>query len=378
MMNKRLKRLIQQSSNKGDIPKDHNFFIAIVQDVVDKDSDILSKQYDSGDIKEYVDNRNIVYVTPIDTDYRTSVIPAFYLNSQYLDVPIKGEGVLCLLTHFGSVIIDRFSENAFSLNYDKIDSLLSGRAKKRSEDIFIDVESDDTEDKFNKETVFDVAPFYPKVGSKNFLGRNNQYLIFDHKARYEASDTEKRHTNDGNYIKIGFRFKGKQIDTREDSPLIILAQDAKLSKLLSVDYTSKNKLDTDVEPNKGIGMQSEEILFIGKRFTCLYSNKDMLLYAKNKVTIESKSFEIENNRTEVKSSDIKLGRNANSPLLLGDKFIESFSKDLIKIIENAQYLTMRGDQTIKASVKTKAQIQKFKAKYLNSSSQILSKNTKTK
>ena len=296
----------------------NNSFIGIVRSFVDKDSELLETYSDSDQYREYIDNRNVVFVTPIDKNANT-IEPAIFLNSHEMDVPILGEAVLCMQSELGNIIIDRLSLNQFALNYDSYDFLLD-KLLVGSE---VEIEyPEEFKEEINRESFRDVAPFFPKMGSKNILGRNNQYFIFDHGEHRDATANEKEHTKDGDFIKVGFRVKGNQTDSREDPTLVTFARRAKLSKMLTEEYRSKYKQSEEVEPNEGLGAQSDQIMFIGRKFTVIFSLRDMLIEAKEKLILKSRLLILENDETDVVSNKINLGsKNARSPYVKGDELL---------------------------------------------------------
>ena len=355
-----------------DVSQRDNWFIGIVRDVVYEQGELFQSYSKNPDYEKFIDNRSEIFVTPIDDDYKTTVISCRFMNNHEMDLPLKGETVLCLVTKFGVVIIDRMAQNPFVLNYDSNEPILTGKNINPEDDIEIDIAD---QNGIIKEGLRSVAPFHPKMGSRVWLGRNNQYMIFDQRSRLNAKKVEREHTNEGSFVKIGFRIDGEQSDTREDPSFSVWARRANISKMMSQSMNSKFYQLED--SNYGYGVQSDDLLFIGKSFTCIYSGGDMLISAKRRLILESRELHVENRKTKIVSPDIELGENARSPVILGDVFVNEFGKDLIRLIQNAQYLTPTGTTTGPSPVLI-SEIQKFTAKYLRSSSKILSKNTKTK
>lgn len=368
-MSKYGKRLINFLKQSGSQQTD-NMFIGVVRGFVDKDSNLLQSYSNSDLYKDYIDNRNVIYVTPTDQD-TNSIEPAVFLNSHEMDVPLLGEAVLCVSTELGNVVIDRLSSNQFALNYDSyaflLDNVLGG------EEFEIQL-PEGYENEFNKESFRNVAPFFPKVGSKNWLGRNNQYIIFDHGSRRNAGVNEETTTEDGSFVKIGIRREGEQTDTREDRSVILLARDASLNNLMTEHYRSEDKLHDDAEPQNGMGFQSEQMILYGDRFTVIYSRRDVLIEARERAIIRSKKLFIDNDETILDSDKIKLGSDgANQSYVKGQELV-SMLREIISLIENGSYL-VTGTSAVPDPTYM-SRLKAFKARKLNKNTRILSKKIK--
>lgn len=351
----------------GNTPDESDFFVGIVRDFVDKDSNLLSELTQSKDYSEYIDNRNVVYVTPIHSEL-DNVTPAIFLNSHKIDVPIIGEAVFCVKTGMGNLVIDQFSIHQFGLNYDVYDFLFDIYL----EDGELNIEyPEEYADKIKKQGVKKVTPFFPKIGSQNWLGRNNQYLIFDNGSRHDAEDEEHEKTKNSANIKLGFREEGEQVDSREDQ-FVVITRDGSLNQLMTKDYKSKDKLED--EPNDGIGVQSDQVVMIGSRFVVMYSMKDLLIEAKEKLIMRANKIFGESEEVVFKSGDIKLGsEQAGQSFVKGEELI-SLLKKIISLIESSTYLVTGSSAVPDPSYLSK--LKTFKATKLNNNSNILSRKIK--
>jgi len=356
--------------NNEEVERGSNFFIGIVREVITKDSTNLLSHLETEEYKDLIDNRNVILITPAHSKVN-NIEPAFFLNNHSIDLPLLGEAVFCIKTSMGNFIIDRFSLNQFALNYDSYEWLMSNIV--HGKDIEIEYPKE-YEDVFNKETVHEVAPFDMKEGGKYFLGRNNQYFIFDHTQRKNSSPIEEENTKHGNYIKLGFRNRGNQSDTREDSVLMVMSKQASLNHLLTERYNSKLKNKNVEQVNSGLGLQADHFLCVGRYFTVIFSLKDLLIEAKDKLFLISNKLEIENNNTNIKSPEIKLGINPNQSFVRGEDLVNAM-RQIISLIRNARYL-VAGTSTTSADPTFNAQLRSFEARYLNNNSPILSKKIK--
>lgn len=363
---KRLINFLQQSGSQ----QTQNMFVGIVRGFVKEGSELLQSYSTSDLYKDYIDNRNVIYITPSDQN-ANSIEPAIFLNSHEMDVPLLGEAVLCVSTQLGNIVIDRLSSNQFALNYDSYAFLLDNSFGGDNFEIQL---PEGYEDEFNKESFRDVAPFFPKIGSKNWLGRNNQYMIFDHGSRRGAEGDVKNRTENGSYVKIGIRREGEQSDTREDKSAILLARKASLNNLMSEHYRSEDKLQDDAEPEYGMGLQSEQMILYGERFTVVYSRRDMLIEARERLIIRSRKLFMDNEETILDSDRIRLGsEGAKEPFVKGEE-LRSLLREIISLIENGSYLVV--GSSAKPDPAYLSMLKALKGRKLNKNTRILSKKIK--
>lgn len=332
-------------------------FIGVVDHIVKKESENRETYLsEDSDISQYVDNRNVAYVIPIDENSPDTLVKAHFMNSHDLDMPMTSEAVLCCKTSVGYIIIDRFSPNAFGTNFELSDYLLSKKLSSQGAFKGISVEaSKDLREKLGVKPIDKVAPFFQKEGAKTFFGRNNQYLIFDYGSRIDADDQEEEYSKEGSFLKLGLKQDGEQVDTKEDPSLVVLGKNTKVQSVLEPNIESEYNVSEDDEPNNGIGIQSDQLVFFGREFLVIYCEKDMLLHGNGNLYLDFK--EIVN-----KADRINLGNNANQPVVLGNEFVDMMD-ELISIILNSKHLTQQGP-TLRISPETEAKLRKFKAQYL--------------
>lgn len=342
---------LSQYSKKSYDTVNQEIFIGIVKNIIDHDSDNLESIRDiPEELEEYVDNRNIAYITPIDSNFSNSIVPAFFINSHDIDYPLVEEAVLCVSTDLGNIIIDRLSIYGYGLNYDMMNYLQSSGS-------FVDdnrniVTTKENEDEFLRENIKKVAPFFAKKGSRAILGRNNQYLIFDAKERLNSSEKIKENTSSGKFVKLGIRENGSQQDTKEDNQIII-TKDALLQFALNKRIPSNYNVSEEDEPMEGIGIQSKEIILKGSQFVVVYSNEDMLIKAENMY--------IQSILTEMDSDRINMVPDADNPAVKSNELTDLFN-DLIDILDGAQAITPWGPAPIDPA--TRLKLQKLKLSYL--------------
>ena len=362
------KSLFGENGGKVQFQK-NEIFIGVVDQVVGKDSDVLESIVpESTDNKELFDNRTLVYVNPIELNEPDTLVKAYFINSHSLDVPLVGEAVLCCKTNVGNIIIDRFSPHAFGINFELSDYLLSNKLYAQGNTKLPEFSlSGKAKKELGMSSVEEVSPFFPQLGSKVFLGRNNQYMIFSHGPRYESDAEEQRFSEDGNFIKIGFREPGNQIDAKADPSLILVAQRAKVQALMEATIESKHNPDPDQEPDNGMGFQSDELVFFGRRFVVLYSRQNMLLKGEGNLFLEFREI-------IQQAEKIRLGEKADDPAVLGNKLVEMIG-DLVEILNAFTLLTSQGPTTGLAP-NTRAKLTSFKQKYIKrDNSPIHSKRT---
>lgn len=329
-----------------------DIFIAIVRHVVDEESDILeSLRGVPENLLEYVDNRNVAYITPIDSNFSNSLVTAYFINSHDIDYPLKGEAVLCVNTELGNIIIDRLSMYGYGINYDVMDYIQQSERfidnPKTSESIELEKNED-----IIRENIEKVAPFFSKKGSRTVLGRNNQYLIMDMKARSEASENVKEYTDNGKFLKLGFRDSGNQHDDRKDSQ-IVFTKDALLQYMMEGRIPSGYNVDPDDEPDEGIGIQSDEVILRGNRFVVIYSKQDLLVKAKN-IYFESDLFELNSKR-------VNLQKDASNPVVKSKELRDALDQ-FSQLVNNLMVATPTGPAPLDPSSKTN--VQRFRNRYV--------------
>lgn len=332
-------------SNKSHVSFESNsFFIGIVDHVVTKGSEDLQPQEGA----EFMDNRNVVYVYPIDSNDLT-IKKCYTMNSHEVDMPITGEPVLVCKTNVGNIVIDRFSPHAFGVNYELGDYLLRNVG-----DGNIRVEIDDeTKKRLGIETV---KPFFSKEGSKAFFGRNNQYMIFDYGSRIESESEENEYTSEGSFIRLGIKDSEKQHSSKSDRSQIIVGVNAKVQTAIETNIESQFNPDVEDEPNNGIGFQSDELVFVGRQFVVLYSQVDMLLTGGRNLYVD---FE----KIIQKAENIKIGsEKADQPTVLGNKLVDMM-EDLVEIMLSQTHLHPQGPTT-GLNPTSQNKLRRFKSKYL--------------
>ena len=356
--------------NNADRPEKSDFFIGVVRAFVEKDSDLFESYSEHEIYKDVIDNRNLIYITPAD-EHINVIEPAIFLNSHEMDLPLIGEAVFCVKTNMGNFILDRFSINQFALNEDIYEYLITNIGGESTLDIEF---PEGYEDKVLKEPVSDVAPFDPKIGSKVWLGRNNQYMIFDSGSRKKAGVREKQTSEEGSFVKMGFRINGSQTDSREDPTMVTMVRNASLNNVMTEQYRSKERPEGEEEPKNGYGIQSDHIVLIGRRYTVIYSLRDIIIEAKRYIIQRATKMDISVDEYLLKSKNITLGsENASEPFVKGEQLM-SLLQDIISLIENGTYLVTGTSAT--ADPTFRARLRQFKSTKLNKFSKVLSKKIK--
>lgn len=351
-------------------PVESDFFIAVVREFVTEESEIYKSYSNDEDFKNVLDNRNLLMVTPIDSNPR-DIQPAIFINSHQMDIPLLGEAVFCIKTNIGNIVIDRFSINQFALNYDGYEFFLNNITDKESLEIQY---PENYEENFKKEGISKVAPFFPKQGSNVWLGRNNQYIIFDHGVRKNAGINEQQNTKRGEYVKIGLRKKGNQTDDREDPTLFIIARQAPLTDLISEEIPKNGLLSPEQQPENGVGLQTDQMIFFGREYIVVHSKRDIVIEAIRNMKLKSEKLEIISDKFILDSKEIKLGsENSKQPFVRGNDLIDLL-KDFISLIEKGSYLVT--GTSAKADPAFIAQLRMFRQRNLNKNSNILSKDIK--
>jgi len=227
--------------------KDSNtLLLGIVIDVITIDHEDFIKNENI----PYLDNRNAIIYLPIGQNPSTPKL-ANLLNKRDYELPLKNEAILVLSSIVGDVVIDTFSLSP-NINYDPQVGLLANNESFIKDIKTLDFEKNQLE-QIKKSTTKDLPPFASKIGSKYFLGRNGQYLIFDTQKR--LLDDEK---SDGDFIKVGFRLVENETETPDDN-CIIIANNEKIQKMFSDRLENKYNISVDDEPMNGIGFQYDEV-----------------------------------------------------------------------------------------------------------------------
>jgi len=335
--------------------KDSNtLLLGIVIDVITIDHEDFVKNENI----PYLDNRNAIIYLPIGQNPSTPKL-ANLLNKRDYELPLKNEAILVLSSMIGDVVIDTFSLSP-NINYDPQVGLLANNESFIKDIKTLDFEKNQLE-QLKKATTQELPPFASKIGSKYFLGRNGQYLIFDTQKR--LLDDEK---SDGDFIKVGFRLSENETETSDDN-CIIIAKNEKIQKMFSDRLENKYNITMDDEPMNGIGFQDDEVYLKGNRFVIFYSKKDLLVYAEEVLNIISKK------QILIDSEKIQIGENANQKAVRGEDMVKMID-EFFSIIEELplKLLTPVGT-TLGASPDVIAKMTNFRAKYLSTSNPILSK-----
>ena len=346
------------SGGSGNVQFDTSqIFIGVVDHIIKKDSeDRQTYLSEDSEISDYVDNRNVAYIIPIDKNTPDTLVKAYFMNSHNIDMPMVSEAVLCCKTSVGYIVIDRFSPNAFGTNFELSDYLLSKKLSGQGNFQGISVEaSKDLRKKLGVKPIEEVAPFFQKEGANVFFGRNNQYMIFDYGSRINADDQEQQYSEEGSFVKLGLKQDGEQVDTKEDPSVVVLGKDTKVQSLLEANIESEYNVTEDGEPENGMGIQSDQLVFFGREFIVIYSQRDMLIHGEGNLYLDFK-------KIVNKADRINLGKNAKQPIVLGNEFVDMMN-ELVSIILDSKHLTKQGP-TLRISPETEAKLRKFKAQYL--------------
>lgn len=366
-----MSKSISPTKNKGQslfggdsgrtVSRSDQFFIGVVDHVVDKESNNLVKYTNDDELGKYLDDRYAVYVVPIDNNDDLTINKCYFLNTHNIDIPISGEAVLVMKSTVGNLIIDRFSPNAFGINYELFDYLLNDNMVNGNISIEI---PNEVRKAIGIGGTQQVKPFDLKLNSKAFLGRNNQYIIFDYGSRKGGDAEEEEYGSDGSYLRFGIKDSEEEKIGKEDPVSILLANNVKIQSIVGGNIESEFNKDSKYEPDNGIGIEGDELVFFGRQFVVIYS-EDMLLCGDN--------LYLDFEEVTVKSEKIKLGsKNAKNPNVLGNELVDMVS-ELIGIMKNTKHLTPSGPST-GPTPDTILKLEKFKIKYLNKNSSPIHSN----
>lgn len=324
-------------------------FVGIVEYVIDTESDALTTNPEN----DLIDNRYIIFVKPVDSRGLMNSVKCRWVNNASMDIPVQNEAVLCIPTSQGIFVIDKFVVTAQNLNFDPQTYMLS-TGYGGGNDIQT-IKIDEKQKKYLKKQPLDVnPPFKCKVGSRYELGRNGQYLIFDSGKRVD-DDRE----SDGTFLKVGIRNEGNEEESSEDD-VIYIARDDKISQFMdvSMDINSDFEIPEEEMSNRGIGLMSDDLYFIGRRYMVMFSQKNFIIRSYENIFLES------NKSMVLESKEIKIGSKAEEPIIKGNEAI-TMVEDLISIINSLQQgiLTSMGN-TLGFAPNVLMAINKFKSKYL--------------
>lgn len=352
------KSLYQGGTNS--VSRSDQFYIGIVDRVVDASDNDVIRRSDNPSVSDFMDDRYAIYVVPIDLGSNNVLNKCFMINSHNMDIPISGEAVLVMRSNVGNVIIDRFSPNAYGVNYELSDTLIQSTISSDSPFIELTKEAIDT---IGIKGFSDVKPFDIKLNSKAFFGRNNQYFIMDYGSR-KASDIEEEEYNGGSSnIRIGIKNSESQHVGKGDPTHIVLVENGKIQSLLDSVVESTFNPSYDRQGDNGFGVESDDLVFIGRQFVVIYSLQNMLISGERDLYID---FE----QVILHSPKIKLGsEDARNPSVLGNELIEMMS-ELISVIQSMKHITPQGPTT-GLTPDTIIKFEKLKSKYLRSNNSLI-------
>lgn len=317
-----------------------NCFIGIVDSVKypeDENLEIFDEEFE-------LDDRYLVTVRPIDSK-NAQLVECFLMNNHDLDLPVQGEAVFVFSNSAMNIIYDRFSPYAFGVNKSYSSYLTTSNLTYLPTPVE-DQDSNPEEDEFLKQTVTSVKPWTLPRGSKAYLGRNNQYLIFS-SANFREATSE---TNDVIMVRSGIRNEGDDSFSSDD-PIFHL-----MGKNINA-YDIFNTFDVEMETediHTKHGFSADEILFQGKHLIVLYSFKNIIIKS-NRIDI------LGTERVKVDAERIELGLEPTEPSVLGNKAVEMLD-EVIGLFEAMECLTPAGpSKGITPTFKTR--LNQFKLKY---------------
>lgn len=344
--------------------QNNRFFVAIVKGFIDNKSDFL-KEFSNN-----IDSRHTFLITPIDNVSSDSIEKAYYLNvSHGIDIPIVGEAVLCVQLDLGIFIIDRFSPLAYGVNYDP-QFILSSLLKSENGNTDVNLENN----YFNRLKLSENKLFNFKSVGRYFLGRNNQYIIFDSNAVLDTTGTKFDKLNDSNFLKIGFKHLDKEHESYDDS-MILLSDSKSVLDYFNTKMNGKISKTVTFDESENIGIQTNNLAFIGRETIVIFSEMDIVISALN-IILEAQE------EINIDAPKINVGLDGNGAIL-SHELIDMIN-DITSVIETmvtSQLLTPSGNGTFLPPTITKVRtdLQKLKSQYLNKqSSKMISKTVNIK
>jgi hypothetical protein len=295
-------------------------FVAVVRAMVERDSPLLQSFGE-----RFMDNRHAFFVTPIDSNSDNTYTIAYFMNGSHgMDLPLPNEAVMCVNINSNIFIVDRLSVYAYGVNDDNSVHLLSKIGTYDPKAKITEIRNDFNS--FKKESINTVVPWFFKQGCYYKIGRNNQFLIFDAGSRSQRSSKETDETTDGKYIKMGFKEGDKDYESGRNPSSIIISKDAPIFSLFSSKVNSSVIDENKTSSQNGIGIQTDDVLFIGRRSVTLFSPEKLLLKS-NRIFLEAET------SVNVTSPRINLGNaEVNAPIAKAEPIAEALS-DLASILQ---------------------------------------------
>lgn len=351
--------------------KSDSIFVASVIGFVDEESDSLETLSSKSDINTI----NYCIVRTINkAGFPTTLHIPFANISHGADIPAEGELVLCVVTQLGTFIVDRLSPFAYGINYDPsfVGSMVRSATTGAQEVVRLNIDSPF----FKKETLEENKPFKIKPYSKSILGRNHQYLIFDHGYNLNSDDTKKELLKDGSTIKIGFRETDKSSESHDDN-LMIITNGFNASSYFNEKILNKEFQNITDLSNKSVGIQSDDIILIGKQYLVLYSVTNLIIASQN-VSIEAvDNLNLNAQTVSIASDEVNLGKGDLQPAVLGDEVVDMM-KDILDVLTKLTTGIISTPPSTPALISPEivTKIAELNIKYTNSNSPYLSKKVK--